>query len=510
LVKGGIMADSQGTSSFVGSFLNGYMGQMANQQQQKLKKVSDLMDIAERYRRMAEDPAASDEVYSHAQEQMQGILDEAHKTMNAKNNGLGTIMSLFGFGKGKGGQGPNQIPRALFQPTSVPGTQPGGGAMPYPMTQPGETSGAMSPRPMPQPGVTPIATAPQDDSVPAEFRGMPLSAFMNQPGSSAPASIAPVAQPTPSQYDMTGLSHMAKMNLRQQQVAGQMGLDQQGAAERQRADINQEYSHRNYVYQRQQQEAQTAKDLAVFRSNPNYGKDPEYDRSMESHIQYGYVPKEPTPITKQAPDWENEEPVTNIYSNGKVVSTMPRTLPHDAQLQAIKSEFAAKGITLSTKQADVEYGKRLNTEMQLNENLKNISIEARKQGETLRGLRINALQDKANNAGKMTPQMAEALMKGARAAGAAELARAISERTKESGALRNMTMAQRTQWIEDYAKQQTSDIAPWDELTRTVNPAKPVAPTPKQEEKNFRSLIPGASTATPAPAPVRQIPGLTR
>ena len=61
------MPDAQGVASFIGEFMKGYMGQMATMEQQKLHKVAGLMEVADQYRRMAED-APSEEVYHSAHE----------------------------------------------------------------------------------------------------------------------------------------------------------------------------------------------------------------------------------------------------------------------------------------------------------------------------------------------------------------------------------------------------------------------------------------------------------
>ena len=340
------MPDTQGTTSFVGSFLQGYMGHMDNAEHEKLQKVAGLMDIADRYRRMAEDPDASDEIYSHAQEQYQQKLSEADKVMNQKGSGLGAIMGIFGLGKkSKDGQPAPALPRTLFQ---------------KPTGESDAGSGPSNPAPMSRPPALGFLPPSDDQDLPAEFRGIPPSVYMAagaQSGGTPPSAPAAAAKPDP----YAGLSHAMKFHMRAQEIQGKMEQARQLDTARQQAVMQQGMNRDQYTWQQQQDIAARNAKVEAYKASDEYKlASPEEQRRALDYLQFGMPFKDPSMRlkTEVVPNEKGElvNRTTDLASN-QVINETPYSVKSDEPLiQGIISADKAKGITTSRQDAQAKLG----------------------------------------------------------------------------------------------------------------------------------------------------------
>jgi hypothetical protein len=128
------MPDAQGYSSFIGNFVNGFMQQTQKAEEEKMAKVSNLMQLAEKYRQHAEDPLISNEEYNGWQLNLTQTMEEADKLMKQSSSMWGPVVKIFGFGKGK--KNP-PIPRELFMKSG------GEGQLQEPQAAPAGVTNAM-------------------------------------------------------------------------------------------------------------------------------------------------------------------------------------------------------------------------------------------------------------------------------------------------------------------------------------------------------------------------------
>jgi hypothetical protein len=484
------MPDAQGVSSVVGEFLKGYMGQTAQEEQKKVEKVRGILDIADRYRRIAEDPDASDVEYNHAQEQYQTFLGMADKEFNRSTSGLGSIMKIFGFGKkGKNGTTPS-MPRQWFQKPPEKGAPTVAAAMPRP--------GFMGPEP----------TIPREEDMPAEFRGIPRQMYASVPGTAAPAPIAPVANPAPpDQY--AGMSPRLVRRAQFADIQADKNQQRQIEAAKQTAEINKQNQQDVYNWQQQQRQALIKDQLDAYRARPEYGTDPEADRRMEDYIQFGIQPRQESLRTKtEIVRNEANQLVrrTTDLRNGETISEDPYANANDEPLiQAIIENHRAKGETVTPDQALAELGQVRLRGLTLTNTGKEAGIQAQAALTKSRQQRTQFLKDKENNGGTLTPSQAASLYKAAKASAISRFKAEVSEmdQLQMNQATKNAMIARfEKEYVEGGSGQE--GIMAWDEMIKLVNPNAAPPKTPEEKAKAFIQSMVGAQKNNPsAPATIR-------
>lgn len=115
------MPDAQGVTSFIGSFMKGYMGGVQQAQAQKMANVKYLTDIAQNYQKTAENPDISEKARSYAAQQYTKFTLDADKEFNRKIGPWSSIAQLFGWGKKNKDGSMGSIPLEYFKPGEVEG-----------------------------------------------------------------------------------------------------------------------------------------------------------------------------------------------------------------------------------------------------------------------------------------------------------------------------------------------------------------------------------------------------
>ena len=332
------MPDAQGVSSFIGEFMKGYMGQVSQMEQDKVRKVSSLMDVAEQYRKLAEG-ATTEESYFSAQEVYRQKIEEADKLMNQKVSGIGSIMKMLGFGKkGKGGEAA-MIPREWMQRPQF-GDQSAIGQ------QEQQGPGEALPAPMQGAGV-PAETPPE----------IPPAGEQPQP----PQQLAaPAAQPGP---DYSGLPWVMQNKLRIEDVRAAQKRDEDLETKRKESEIGRTASREEYAWQREQRRKEAEDLIEQYQNSPEWTSHSQDERTrIVAHIRLGIPYREPatrtsTSITRN-PSGQLVRRTVDLRTN-EVLNEEPYYQPaNEPLIQAIIAEAAEKGISMTPDQAEAELGRR--------------------------------------------------------------------------------------------------------------------------------------------------------
>jgi hypothetical protein len=342
------MPDAQGTASFIGEFLKGYMGQTAQAELQKLQKVQGLISISEKYRQQAEDPDLSKEEHDHWKQLHTQTLMEADKTMNQKSSGLGSIMKALGFGK-KQANGSTATPTSdMYRGTGTPAS------MPRPESQ---------------------GPAPADTNAPAEFMGPnSLGTFQQQQtppdvqqgglgsvmNAQAPATQAAPAAPATDPY--AGIGYLTAQRMKADELKRKQDNADAIDLYRQQEDLRSQKTRSDYTWQ--QSQTQAGRDAAVekYKASPEFKTDSQDEQSrVIRNLQYGLPYREPTQRlkTERVPDANGNlvERTIDLNDNNKVVNEVPYTNTTDEPyIQAIINQGLAQGKNISRKDAEAQLG----------------------------------------------------------------------------------------------------------------------------------------------------------
>lgn len=481
------MPDLQGTASFIGEFLKGYMGQTAQLEDQKLRKVSGILDVADRYRRMAEDPYATDDTYNHAQKMYQQQVSEADKIMNQKSSTIGSIMKIFGFGK-KGANGePPAIPRYLF---NAP-TMSGGEAQVVPESTPVQSqdgaTGAGAEIRMNPAGLTPLwMRRPQlNYSGPG---GMQIPA-------PAPGDEQSPQQP-PEQKRYVGLGPIA----RQQQMVKDIEAERENkyAIERARqvGAMQQQLSREDYTWKQGQSEEEGKRKLEIYRNSPQWEIDTPQVRSAKmGWLSQGIPFRPPTPRikTEKARDENNRIVMRTIdYSTGEILSETPYIATSDEpKVQAL----IAEGVADTPEAAQAEIGRRELKSGELTAKTKEGNIAAQAENSRIRAEREKYLKAKNESGGALTGATAKSLYRDAMAYGVRMLA-------MDAGSVA-MSKEEKDKFIEAAARKYVEGVPgqeglmKWEDLRKIAGSAP--AKTAQEEYNEYVPKKAGqAAPATPA------------
>lgn len=468
------MPDAQGVSSFIGEFMKGYMGKVAQMEQDKVRNVAGLMDVADQYRKMME-TATSDEVYQSAQENYQQKVAEADKLMNQKVSGLSSIMGMLGLGKkGKNGQAA-MIPRewAATQP------QEAGQAAPAPMERPA----ALGPEP---PAISPL----EDTNIPPEFRGM--QQFMNVQAPT-PATVggapsaAPSAAPAPVN-EYAGIPIVQRNILRAEDARRNREREETLALEERRQGINRRYSREDYEWRAEQEQADKDRRANAYRASAEFGNDSEEDARVLRNIQFGIPYREPTLRTSTAitrnPSGQLVRRTTDLRTK-EVISEEPYYASADEpKIQAIIQEERDKGRQITPDEAVVELGRRELQEQNLRNQTRTSGLKNQADIIAARRLRTEMLR-KASTGGGLDAKDARSLYQSAMSFARATVTGRPEHAGDSEQEIMNAALPIARQWIEDGGMS-------WEKIQSLLsgNPEK----TPEQELGGYRP--PSARTST--------------
>jgi hypothetical protein len=494
------MPDTQGVTSFIGNFIKGYMGQMATQQDEKVKNVSALMDMAERYRKIAADPTATEEEYNEAQEMYKGKLQEADKVWNEKGSGLGQIMNILGLSKkGKNGKSPS-LPRQLFKEE---GGAPAG-------AQVGPVANA-TPAAMPRPASMGPEPSIGNENLPAEFRNLPPE-FISAPGGQP--VVTSTGQPVYGVGPIVGATGGAppakppfihpviRAQLQAKALEDAQRLKSRLEEEEKAAEIRNRFSKEDFEWKQTQHEEEIQNAITRYRESPEFAIDDPGTQSRKISFIRDQIPyREPTPrlITKTTRDNEGRLVSQTREVNTPdqpIVSEVPAPYTeHEALVQAMRAEAKAKGVDMTPEQAEAEIGKIRLKGLRLGNEGKSAGLQAQADLHMYRTERQNFITAKNAAGGKMTPAQASTLYRTAIARGDANLQKYYKNK------LIIMPQAQKDQITMDFARQYVEGmggeegIMNWDELVKIINPAKENV-NPESAGRNY--LNSGIQTSTKA------------
>ena len=471
------MPDAQGTASFIGEFLKGYMGETARREQQKYQELSGVLSVAEKYRAMAEDPKISKEENDHWRQLHTQTLSEADKIMNRKSSGIGSILKIFGFGKKQANGSVVTPPGEWYQ---AQGGEPPAG---------GEAPAAQSP-------------LPDEMNMPANFRGIPPELYLGTPGSGS-ASVAPVAAASaPSEDKYANMNPIMAYNERLKDIETERRRQDAIATATETGTISQRFQRENSDWERTQKQAEIDRKVAAYKESPQYDAATEAERNrVLNDIQFDLPYREPqmrlkTEIARNEETGELVRRTTDLASN-QVVSEEPYYNPADEPtIQAIIAQAEAEGKTMTPEEARVELGKVRLRGLNLSNQGRAGSIASQAITRQAATDRARILHEKANNGGVLTPAQAIGVHRSAMSYGRQMLA---ADPTNSI----TMTEAQKQQFINEHARQYVEGgqgqegIMPWGELIRIMNPAAPAKKTPEEEARGWK---PTAAPGKPAPA----------
>lgn len=475
------MPDAQGVASFIGEFMKGYMGQVAQMESEKVRKVQGLMEVADQYRKMAEE-SPTEEGYHSAQENYQKQIAEANKLMNEKVSGIGQIMSLFGFGKkGKNGQAA-AIPREWFQ-------RPAQGADAAP-AQPS------TPAAMPRPAALGPEPPVDDSNLPANFRGM--QQFMGSGGSpiSSPGGAPgapPAEKPAAPTNEYAGLPWMKQQMLRIQDAQRARERKDALSLETEKAEINRRFGREDFTWQQSQKQAETDRKIQAYKDSPEYKTDSEDERSRKISFIRDQIPyREPTTKTSTTITRNSTGQLvrrTTDLRTKEVINEEPYYQPSDEPIvQAIIQEAASKGVTMTPEQAEAELGKRRLQGMDLTNKAKGLGIA--NQAALLAARKLRTEMAQKAKAGNLTVKDAIGLAKAATSYGKSIVMSRPEAAGMDEDQLNQEAMPIAKKWIEEVG-------ISWNKVQSLIS-GKPET-TAQQEAMGYKG--PQAQSGTPAARP---------
>jgi hypothetical protein len=499
------MPDKQGVSSFIGNFLNGYMGKVAQLEQEKTQNVKGMLEMADRFRQAAEDPLSSPEAAYGYRSLYQQKLSEADKEHNRSTSGLGSIMKIFGFGKkGKDGSTPD-MPAEWFTRPAGNAPQQTPSAMPAEwFTRPAGNAPQETPKAMPQPGWMNNGGRSQED-LPANFRNLPEWASAGVPPTpltpGAPASTpgtpaTPLTPPAaPDKY--AGLSPVVAL---QQKIADLNAAREQSNrldTEGKVADLQQTHSRENATWAADQAKQATADRVKAYETSAEYPTDTPEMRSRKISFIRDQIPyREPTQKTKTTLGFdETGHPayITKDLSSDEVISTTPA--PASAEESMVQSIMHSKKFTRD--QAEAELGKIRIEGLRLGNESKEGSIEAIAALKDARETRTKILKEKQSSGGKFTPIQLEGIRKAAKSSALAKL-------KADPMALLRMSAAEKDQKLMQYEREYVEGTPGQEGIMKYEDLIKgeggPGHKTPAQIAADRASAI-RARMAAPTPAP---------
>ncbi len=329
------MPDAQGTSSFIGGFLQGFMRQSAQAEDEKLRKVAGMMQIADHHRKMAENPDIDEAIRKDAERSYTKYVQDADKLMNQKVSGLGALMSIFGIGKkGKDGQ-PAPIPSELFQPQRVPTNYPAepsaGGLSSIPYFLDNNPPGVSSPNA--DPGFTPRPAPFSAPQPVASTTGTELLSYRT-PVDTLPGYSTVIAPPPVDRF--AGMNAIAAQNLMRQEAENKLKLENAIATARATGEVSQGFARENAKWQSDFQRQQNLKSMNEFLNGPIARQmDPELRTQVATHIGYGITPPNQTPRIKETS--EDGMRVIRDLNSGKVLHQYPE--PETASERAAVKDY---------------------------------------------------------------------------------------------------------------------------------------------------------------------------
>lgn len=397
------MPDAQGTASFIGEFLKGYMGQAAELQDQKMKKVAGILDMADQYHRMAQD-ATLEETYNEAQTNYQTKVAEADKVWNQKSGNLGSIMKIFGFGK-KGPDGNMPVlPRGAFQSQGAP-------IGPVAAMPRSESLG-----PAPPPTDVPNAGG--------EFQPGSLGYLALQqskaPAPGTPAQVGPVANAhAPAQ---PWVHPLLRNQMEMRRMEREQDQEWQLKNQEKIGEIQRRFSREDFDWKQGQTQAETDRKVQAYKDSPQYQQDsPDEQTSVLNYLQFG-IPIKPQQmrIKSEIVRNENNQLVnrTTDLVTGKVVQEEPyQNTSDEPYLQAIIQSGRAN----TPEEARAILGQARLDSLNLGNQAKKGSIANQASLIEARNERTKYLALKKAGGGKLTAAQAVGLYKAAQSHGLAML-----------------------------------------------------------------------------------------
>lgn len=475
------MADAQGTATVIGEFLKGYMGETARLEKKKYEDLSTAMGMAEKFEKLASDPSIDENQRKQWSEYHVQAIADANKIWKQKNDGLGSIMKLFGFGKKQPNGGIAAPPLDYYKRTD------GGGGVPAAMVRPSS-----------------LGPAPADDSgnAPPEFMGPGSLGYFQQqqlgaPAPGSPGTVAPVANSSAPPDKYAGMNKVMAYQQRTKDLDAARGIQNSVDIATATGRVTQGFDRENYFWKEQEVQRANKEKLSAYRASPSYGKDPEYDKQVETALIAGVQPKQQTPYRRTYQTYDRAgNPVLQTTEDGRVIDEIPaRGMANEAQIRAIVADEAKKGNQISYKQAEEIYGKGLLDRSELDKKAKQQSMENQASIARYRQEKIDVLKAKKANGGALTTAQAISLHRAAMGYGRSMLAMdSINALTMSDAEKQAFVNNHARQYVEGGAGQE--GVMKWDDLMKVVNPSRQVAPPQQKGASFFDNQVKKSSTST--------------